>query len=83
MLPFLQPKRMTTVMMTHAKPDGQIEDKEMPEDDHALLSAAEDLIKGHGMKDAMIVAQALKAAFEVCMEKYEKEMNHAPDEIGI
>lgn len=74
MLPFLQPKKITSIMMAVKKPDGSIEQKG-PEDepDHALMSAAEDLISAVHMKDAKAVAEAIKAAFELCDSEADSE----------
>lgn len=67
MLPFLQPKKIATMMVASKKPDGSIE-QEGPADEpnHALLAAAEDLISAVHMKDAKAVAEAIESAFEIC-----------------
>jgi DNA repair protein RadC len=67
MLPFLQPKKMVSVIIAKHKPSGEIEPMhEEDEMDPALMAAAEDLMKAIAMKDSKALAMALKAAFEVC-----------------
>lgn len=66
MLPFLQPKKMASTLVIRHKPDGSNEPEgEEGEPNHALLSAAEDLISAIHSKDASAVASALKAAIEM------------------
>lgn len=59
MLPFLQPKKMSTVIDAKTKPEGGMED--MHHDD-GMMAAAEDLIKAVHAKDTKGVADALMAA---------------------
>ena len=66
MLPFLQPKRITSVLVAKQKPEGNVElGADEPELD-SLEMAAEELIRAVAAKDAKAVATALQAAFEVC-----------------
>lgn len=76
-LPFLNAKKIASVMMAKTRPDGSVEDQHM-EDEHdpALQSAAEDLISAVHMKDSMKVASALKAAFEIM----DSNDSYQPDE---
>ena len=61
MLPFLQPRKITSILMATRTPEGSIESKPEPQMDHGLLSAAEDLLRAIGAKDALGVATAMKA----------------------
>lgn len=77
MLPFLKPKKITSIIIAKHKPEGGIEpmheeDEEMPE----LVGAAESLISAVHSKDAKAVAEALKAAFEVCDAYPHQEGEH-------
>lgn len=63
MLPFLPSKKIATIMIARKK---EGEPQEMgPEEDHPLLSAAEDLIEAIHSKDVGMVAQALEAAIQI------------------
>lgn len=75
MLPFLQPKKMsTTVIVAH--PDGkEHEEGEQPDD---LQMAAEDLIHAVHMKDASAVSHALHAAFMICDAMPHEEAEEGP-----
>lgn len=59
MLPFLQPKKMATIVDAKTKPEGGMEDTHH---DDGMMAAAEDLIKAIHSKDAKGVADALMAA---------------------
>ncbi len=75
MLPFLQPKKAAGVIMAKRTPQGTTEPMhEEGEHEPGLMSAAEDLISAVHAKDAKGVADAFKAAFEVC-ESYPHEEN--------
>lgn len=68
-LPFLKPKASSVsgIIIAHRKPDGGQEMEPEAGDDSAPLHAcAEDLIRALGSKDAKAVAEALKAAYEIC-----------------
>lgn len=66
MLPFLQPKKAAAVIIAKRKPEGSAEPMhEEGEEDPALMSCAEDLISAVHAKDAVGVANAMRAAFEV------------------
>lgn len=77
MLPFLKPKKMSSVIIAKIKPEGKIEPsheegEEMPE----LIGAAESLISAVHSKDANAVAECLKAAFEICDSYPHEEGEH-------
>lgn len=66
MLPFLQPKKMASVMMAKRKKDGSHEIQHEEGGHHpALMSAADDLIRAVHSKDSHGVASAMKAGHEV------------------
>lgn len=60
--------------MAQQKADGGLMD--MPEEqdnDQGLMSAAEDIMSAIHAKDTSMLAQALKAAFEICDEMPHQE----------
>lgn len=64
MLPFMQPKKMSTLIMAKTKPEGGAE--LMPEDKNMPLHAvAQDLIDAVHAKDISGVADALKASHDI------------------
>lgn len=65
MLPFLNPKKLNATLMAARKPSGEVE-IEGPEEDHALMSAAEDLLGAVKSGDAKRVAMALQSAYDMC-----------------
>lgn len=65
MLPFLMPKKMSSVIMMKAKKSGGLDPQGEEGENHALQSIAEDLIKAVHAKDTMGVMEALEDAFEV------------------
>lgn len=71
MLPFMEPKKLAGVVMMKMKgnsPEASHEEGEpMPE----LMSAAEDLIAAVHSKSAADVANALKAAMDICASQGE------------
>lgn len=83
MLPYLEPKKMTSTIMASRKPSGAIE-SEGPEDeqDAGLMSAAEDLISAIHSKSAEAVASALKAAFDICGSSPESDGSSLFDSDG-
>lgn len=65
-LPFLNSRKIASVIIATRKPDGSVMPKhEEGEQEPGLMSAAEDLISAISMKDAKAVAEALKAAFDM------------------
>lgn len=72
-LPFLNHRKIASVIMAVRKPDGAIEAKnEEGEHGPEIMSVAEDLISAVNMKDAKAVADALVAAFDI-LESSEDE----------
>lgn len=65
-LPFLNARKIASVVMAKHSPDGievmNEEGEPMPE----MMSAAEDLLSAIAMKDAKKVAECLHAAFQIC-----------------
>ena len=63
--------------MAKHKADGGVMDlPEEQENDQGLISAAEDIMSAISAKDAGKLAQALKAAFEICDEMPHEEGPH-------
>lgn len=64
MLPFLQPKKLSAVIMASHKPNGSVE-PENEEGEHTpeLMGASEDLISAIHSKDAKAVADAITACY--------------------
>lgn len=68
-LPFLKPKASSVagIIISHRKPDDESQAAPEPGDDTAALEAcAEDLLRALASKDAKMVADALKSAYEIC-----------------
>lgn len=81
MLPFLKPKKITSVMVATRHPDGRMEHGGYADDEHpGLMACAEDLIHAVHAKDAKAVAEALKAACEICDEMEENESPESEQE---
>lgn len=77
MLPFLKPKTVAGLIISHRKPDESKEQEEMPETgDEGLVSAAEDIIRAYETKDAKKLAEAFKAAFQICDSMPHEEGPH-------
>lgn len=72
MLPFLNPRKSAGVIIAKRVGDKTEPMHEEGEPEPGLMAAAEDLISAVHMKDAKAVAEAFKAAFEVC-ESYPHE----------
>lgn len=67
MLPFLNKKRLSAGLVSSYKSEGKLMPEDKPEEkEDSLLVAAEDLIGAVKAGDAQGVAQALRAAFELC-----------------
>lgn len=67
MLPFLEPKKLSAVIVAKRKPDGGQEPiNEEGEHPPELMAIAEDLISAIHSKSAQNVASALQAAVECC-----------------
>ena len=66
-LPFLKPKKVAGLIIAKRKPDGSKQEMyEGGEENSGLEACAEDLMRALNSKDAKAVAEALKAAFEIC-----------------
>lgn len=66
-LPFLKPKAVAGLIISHRKPDGgKVESHSEGEENQGLESCMEDLIRAIQAKDSKAAAQAFKDAFEVC-----------------
>lgn len=66
MLPFMQPKKITSMLMAKTKPEGGVE--EMPDADDSMMpmhSAASDLLSAIETKDVAGIAEALSAAHDI------------------
>lgn len=81
MLPFLKPKKISSVIIASRKKDGTVmPEHEEGENDAGLMAAAEDLISAVHSKDSSAVASALKAAFEIMEEMPHEEGPHLNEE---
>lgn len=81
MLPFMQPKKITSVLVGKKNPDSSLELEASEEMDAGIMSAAEDLIRAVHSKDAKAVAGALQSAFEMMDAMPHEEGPHL-DEMG-
>lgn len=73
MLPFLKPKKVAGIIISHRKPDSDEPkplDQEEGDENHAMEACAEDILRAISSKDAKHLALALQAAFD-CMESGE------------
>lgn len=74
-LPFLNPKKIVSVVTAKTKPEGGIEDTGREDEmDPGILSAAEDLIRAIHAKDSHAVVEALEAAFQMLDQDYPEEV---------
>lgn len=63
----MKPHRLDSMVMATHKAEGGVVDEGMEgEPNHALMSAAEDLIRAIHMKDIKATAEALEACHEIC-----------------
>jgi hypothetical protein len=80
MLPFLAPKHVATVIISKQKEDGTVKDDHVEGEEHSgMIEAMEDLIRGMNMKNASAMAEAFKAAFEICESEPHEESEHLVD----
>lgn len=79
MLPWMKngPKQSAGIAMQVRKPD---EGKETPNEDPAVLAAAEDILRAIDSKDAKHLAQALRAAFQILDSEPDEEGPQMEDE---
>jgi hypothetical protein len=61
-LPFLRNRRIQSILVGRKK---EGEAMELPESEHPLASAADDLLKAIESKDVNSIANALQAAFQI------------------
>lgn len=80
MLPFLEPKNMSSIIIAKRKHDGAIKDDHIDgEEDQSLIVAAEDLIRAIEGKNATALAAAIKSAFEICDAMPHEEGPHTQE----
>lgn len=80
-LPFLKPKSVAGLIVQTRKHDGSMGDTQNEgQEDHALMSAATDLIRAVHSKDEHAVAAALRAAFEICDSEPHVEGPHETEQ---
>jgi len=77
-LPFLKPKLQTGLITEQRKPDGGA--AELPEGDHALKAAAEDMIRAFNSKDPEHLALALRSAFQILDSEPQDDDEQQPNE---
>lgn len=77
-LPFLEPKKISSVIMAKTKPDGGVE-PDMDDPNAGLHSAAQDLLSAIEAKDVAGVASALSAAHDI---NSSSEPDGDDDELG-
>lgn len=73
-LPFLKPKQMAGVIISHRKPDGgKMEQPNESEGDHAMEAAADDIMRAISSKDSKHLAHALRNAFSILQSEPEAD----------
>lgn len=70
MLPFMRPKKQDSVVTMKMDTEGKTEPMGEEGENHALMSAAEDLIRAVHAKDAQGVADAMQAGHDICSMGY-------------
>lgn len=84
MLPFLEPKKITSVIIARrGKPDLEASPEvDMSEDsmDPGLKEAAEDVMRAFETKSVTDLAKALKSVFEICDASPHEEGEHINEE---
>jgi hypothetical protein len=79
-LPFLAKKRQVGVIVESRKPDGDVkEQSQESEENQGLEACAQDLLSAIERKDARALANAIKAAFEICESYPHEEGEHSED----
>lgn len=84
MLPFLQPKKIATLMVSRrGKPGVAAKNEVVPGDGEnpGLISAAEDLMSAIEQKSRVDIARALRAAFEICDAEPHNEGPHTNEDL--
>lgn len=78
-LPFLKPKHVAGVIISHRKADGgKVE--EPSDKDAGLEAAAEDLARAITSKDPKHIALAFRNAFQICDSEPHEEGEHTNEE---
>lgn len=85
MLPFLEPKKTVSVIMSRRgkSPDVEVNPEvEAPDSeiDSNLKAAAEDMLRALESKSVIDLAKSLKAAFEICDASPHAEGEHTNEE---
>lgn len=81
MLPFLKPRQVAGVIIAKRKPDGGTETQGQEGDEMQPLEAAcDDIQRALAAKDSKQLAEAIKAAFEICDSMPHEEGPHTNDE---
>lgn len=82
MLPFMKPKQQVGVIVKNRTPDAPVGDDtdNSSSANEGLEAAATDLIRAVHSKDIKQVADALRAAFEICDSEPHEEGPHLNDE---
>lgn len=82
-LPFLKPKQIAGVIISHRKPDSDAPQPmdEMEGSDSALEAAAQDILRAINSKDSQHLAQAIRAAFQILDSEPHEEGPHTNDEM--
>ena len=76
-LPFLKPKNIASIILARHKPDGSVHDEGVEgEEDPALVTAAEDIIRALNEKNATGLADALRSAFQILDSEPHEEGEH-------
>lgn len=85
MLPFLEPKKMSSVIIAkRGKTDlHQADESLAPESemDPGLHEAAQDILRAIDAKSSIDLAKAIKAAFEICDSYPHEEGEHTEGEL--
>lgn len=81
MLPFLKPKIQTGIVIqkTRASDGEPAEMTEESGDDQDMVAAAEDILRAVSTKDAVLLAKAIKAAFDIYEAQPHEEADHSYD----
>lgn len=80
-LPFLKPKKQPSLIVAKVSADGHKEEMSHDgEENHGLMSAAEDLIRAVHAKDAHATVEALRSAFEIMELEPHDEAPHPEQE---
>lgn len=73
MLPFLKPKKQAGVVSVVTKPDGK---QEPDNSNDGMVAVAEEMMSAISMKDAVALADAMKAMFQMMEMMPHEEIDH-------